>query len=116
MAYFSFPKRKRILKRADFVNLNRSGKRHHSEHFLVIFKENGLGFTRLGITATKKTGNAVRRNRIKRQIREFFRLKKSFLPRGYDIVVVTKRGAIDCDHREVEAEIGEIIFDQKMFI
>ena len=81
----------------------------------MIFKENGLGFTRLGITASKKTGNAVKRNRTKRLIREFFRLNKSFLPHGYDIVVVAKRGASYCDLRKLEVEIGEIIFDQKMF-
>lgn len=115
MANFSFPKTERLLNRADFVNLNRSGKRCHSEHFLLIFKENGLGITRLGITASRKMGNAVKRNRVKRLTREFFRLKKPHLPQGYDIVIVAKKGASYCSLRKVEVEIGEIIFDKKVF-
>ncbi|MBW2169268.1 MAG: ribonuclease P protein component, partial [Deltaproteobacteria bacterium] len=73
-----------MLNRADFVNLNRSGQRHHTKHFIVILKENGLGITRLGLTVSRKTGNAVKRNRVKRLIREFFRLNDTYFPQGYD--------------------------------
>ena len=113
MGFFSYPKEKRLLNRADFVNLNRSGQRLHSKHLTVILKQNGLGITRLGVTVTKKTGNAVKRNRLKRLIREFFRLNKSLFPQGYDIVVAAKKDASCLDLKKIKYELGEIIFDKQ---
>ncbi|MBW1805178.1 MAG: ribonuclease P protein component [Deltaproteobacteria bacterium] len=106
----------RLLNRKDFVNLNRLGKRYHSAHFTVIFNENGLDISRLGITASKKTGNAVKRNRIKRYIREFYRLDKEQFPQGYDIAVVAKKGADGLIFRKIKKELGEIILDKKFHL
>ncbi|MDZ7698974.1 MAG: ribonuclease P protein component [Deltaproteobacteria bacterium] len=109
MGPFSFSKKERLLNRSDFVNLNRFGKRYHTNHFVVIGKRNELGITRLGVTVGKKVGNAVRRNRIKRLVREFFRLHKTHFPQGYDIVIIAKKDASHLDLRSVEKELGEIV-------
>ena len=106
---FSFPKYKRLLRRADFVNVNRSGKHCHMRHFIAIVRKNELGTTRLGVTASKKVGNAVRRNRAKRLIREFFRLNKARLPQGYDIVIIAKKGAGYLNYRKAEKELEKIV-------
>jgi len=106
---FSFPKRERLLRRADFVNANRSGKRCHMRHFIALARKNELGITRLGVTASKKVGNAVKRNRAKRLIREFYRLNKAHLPQGYDIVVIAKKGAGYLSFRKAEKELEKIV-------
>ena len=49
------------------------------------------GAWRLGLAVTRKTGCAVVRNRVKRVVREFFRIHQTHLPQGYDIVIVPKR-------------------------
>lgn len=116
MGEFALTKKERLLNRTDFVNLNRSGKRYHTRHFLVIFKKNGLGITRLGVTVSKKTGNAVKRNRTKRLIREFFRLNKAYLPQGYDIVVAAKKGASYLDLRKTKKELAEIFIDKSFCV
>ena len=113
MDSFSFTKEKRLLNHKDFVNLNRLGKRRHSANFTLIISKNRLGTTRLGIVARKKTGNAVKRNRVKRLIREFFRLHKSDFPQGYDIVIVAKVGASGLNLWKIKEEFGEIIVDKK---
>ena len=113
MCSFSFPKKERILNRKDFVNLNQLGKKFYTIHFVIIFKENGLGITRLGITVSKKIGNSVKRNKVKRLIREFYRLHKAFFPQGYDIVIAAKKGAYGLDFWKIKEELGEIILDKK---
>ena len=89
------------------------GKRHHTRHFVVIIKENGLGIARLGVTVSKKAGNAVKRNRVKRLIREFFRLNNSKIPQGYDIVVTAKKDASYLDLWKTKDELGAIFFKKK---
>ncbi|UCF56066.1 MAG: ribonuclease P protein component, partial [Deltaproteobacteria bacterium] len=113
MVPFTFSKNERLLKRKDFVNLNQLGKRCHTAHFTVILKKNGLGITRLGIIASKKVGNSVQRNKIKRLIREFFRLHKTYFPKGHDIVIAAKKGAYGLNFWKVKEELGEIILDKK---
>ena len=116
MESFSFPKNLRILNRRDFVNINRSGKHLHTKHFTVILKQNGLGITRLGVSVSKKTGNAVKRNRVKRLIRELFRLNKTRFPQGYDIVIAAKKDASYLDLRKIKEDLGEIFFHKKLLV
>ena len=78
----------------------------------MILKENGLGITRLGLTVSRKTGNAVKRNRVKRLIREFFRLNDTCFPQGYDIVIAAKKDASYLDLRKITDELGEIVYNQ----
>jgi len=116
MTSFSFPKKERLLNRKDFVNLNRSGKRYRTGHFIVIFKKNRLGITRLGITVSKKIGNATKRNRVKRLAREYYRLHKQAFPSGYDIVFIANRNAADLGYWKIKEELSGIIMDKKFRI
>ena len=109
-----FPKNERLLKRGDFVNLNRAGSRHYTEHFVVIYIKNSLGITRLGITVGKKIGKAFKRNRIKRLIREFFRLNKSDLIQGYDISIIVKSDMSHLDGQKIKDELDSVISIKKM--
>jgi ribonuclease P protein component len=116
MTSFAFSKSERLLNRKDFVNLKKLGKRLNTPHFTVIFKESGLGITRLGITVTKKVGNSTQRNRIKRLVREFYRLHKAHFPQGYDIVVTAKKGAHGLSLWKTKEELGEIILDKEFHV
>lgn len=83
----------RLRQRVDYVAVQSTGKKLHGRHLLAIARareESEPG--RLGITVTKKVGNAVVRNRIKRLLREWMRLH-GWVPRGWDLVLVAKDSA-----------------------
>jgi ribonuclease P protein component len=109
MPAFAFSKSERLLNRKDFVNLNRFGQKLRTAHFTVFVARNGLDRSRLGITASRKVGVAVVRNRLKRFVREVFRLHKGFFPAGCDIVVSARKSAEDLDFRKVREELIELV-------
>ena len=83
----------RLSKRYEFRRVQLSGRRIHTPHFLIVVQPNSHENTRLGITVTKKVGNAVQRNRIKRVVREVFRRNRSLFPSAHDVVFIAKREA-----------------------
>ena len=83
----------RLRSAADFERVYRTGKRSGDGLFAVNALANELGFARLGMSVSTRTvGNAVRRNRVRRIIRELFREHHPNLP-GVDLVVTSRPGA-----------------------
>ena len=83
----------RLLRPADFKRAYATGRKYRNEFFSLNVIANTLPHPRLGLSiAARAVGNAVQRNRIKRQIRESFRLAQSTLP-AVDIVVGARAGA-----------------------
>lgn len=95
----------RILNRKDFLRIGAEGKRLRTEHFIVLYRKNDLGFCRLGITVSKKIGGAVKRNRVKRILREFFRLNREKFSISSDLVFIAGRGSYLLGYQEVRGEL-----------
>jgi ribonuclease P protein component len=112
---FSFTKADRILKRHEFIALSKSGRRIQNKHFIAVFEANQHGRSRIGITVTKKVGSAVRRNRIKRIVREFFRLNRHKLGGNWDINLIAKRQSgefsVELAYRSLEDIFKRISLD-----
>lgn len=86
----SFTKEDRLLGPDEFAKVRRAGKRVSSRSFTVYMLPNGLCRTRLGLSVSAKAGCAVKRNRVKRLIREFFRLRREVFPDSTDVLVTVK--------------------------
>ena len=94
--------RERIRRRTDFQKIYEHGARLRGRYSTLFVLPNELGVCRLGLTATRKLGGAVQRNRAKRLIREVFRRNKVAL--GYDVVVVVRRELLDASLPILEAD------------
>jgi ribonuclease P protein component len=96
----------RLKRREDFRRVQERGRKHHTKHFLVLVLPRGdEGPPRVGVTVTKKVGNAVQRNRVKRLVREVFRRNRDRFPSGCDVVWIAKDGAPELGYEEVLAEL-----------
>lgn len=82
-----------INENKNFLFLYKKGKTCVGKAVAVYYKRNNRPYNRLGITASKKIGNAVLRNRAKRVIRAAYRESEAVLPIGFDIVIVARAAA-----------------------
>ena len=90
---YSYPRSLRLTHRRQYLACYSAGRRFHSQNFLFFVHrrdEDGFG-VRFGTAVSKKIGSAVQRNRVKRLLREFFRLHQQEISADVDIVAVPKR-------------------------
>jgi len=98
----------RLLKRAEFLAVSRYGRKIQDSWFLVIYIPGRRNCPRLGVTVSKRVGNAVTRNRLKRLIREFFRKNRHALEVNWDINIIAKPAAANLTTQEVAASLNRL--------
>ena len=107
---YTLAKSERIRRRSEFKALFESGKRIHSEHLTVIHCGNTSGVRRLGLVVGKRAAKtAVRRNRMKRLLREFFRLNKHRLPASQDILIVARKDFSSMKRQDLCRELEKVL-------
>ncbi|HBN77560.1 MAG TPA: ribonuclease P protein component [Planctomycetaceae bacterium] len=87
---FSFPSACRIRSGSDFDRVYAEKQRAGDDVLLIFGMPNQLGISRIGLSVSKKHGNAVQRNRRKRLLREAFRLSRKQIPLGFDFVLIPR--------------------------
>ena len=107
-----------LKKREDFSRVYRKGKQRAGKLLVLYSLPNGTGISRLGISVSKKVGNSVVRHRIKRLIRENYRLREQMFNSGLDIVVVARSAAKDADYHRIGSALLHLagkagIYDKK---
>ena len=102
--------KERLRRRADYLRCYRTGRRRHGALAILYFAPNQLGHPRLGITASRKVGPAVVRQRIKRRIKEVYRRwnHRGKLP-ALDLVVHLKPEARQADFQALRAELLRLL-------
>jgi ribonuclease P protein component len=99
-----FPRASRLTARRQFVAVYDRGRKVRRSAFLMFGAPNRLGYSRLGLTVTRKNGTAVRRNRIKRRFRDLFRRHREELPGSLDLVVNGHARVLDSTADQLERD------------
>ena len=103
-----FPKSKRLRKRQEYLEIQQQGLRIQSFGFTGLLRIRETGSTRLGITTSKKLGNAVIRNRTRRLVREAFRRGLLDLPNHVDLIIVAKKNAATLSSKAVFEDLAKL--------
>ena len=99
----TFGKDRRVRRRGEFQKVFDTGYRVSSRYFTILFAPSAASAPRLGIVASRKLGDAVRRNRAKRLIREVFRHLDGPLA-AVDVVVIPRRELFDAPFTDLERD------------
>jgi ribonuclease P protein component len=100
-----FPRDCRLVRRAEYDAVYRAGRRKASREFTVFLRPNGFARSRFGWSIKKTLGNAVRRNRIRRRLREIIRLHRQEIVPGWDIVIHPRSSAATADFSALTTDL-----------
>ena len=98
----------RLRKRAQFLTLSKQGKKVYTDCFIAIVQKNTAQNNRIGITVSKKVGNAVKRNRIKRIIREYFRTNRDIISGPLDINIIARKGLASMPNHKIVDKLDKL--------
>lgn len=94
-----------LKKTKDFQNVYRRGKSYANRYLVMYVLSNQTEGNRLGISVSKKVGNSVIRHHLTRLIRESYRLHEDMFNSGLDMVVVTRKNAVNCSCQEITSAL-----------
>ncbi len=101
-----FSKTKGLKKDTDFRKVYKKGKSTANKYLVMYTFENQSQESRIGISVSKKVGNAINRNKIKRRIREAYRLNvDEKVKNGYDIVFIARISSKEATYKDIEKSV-----------
>ena len=107
-----------LKKNGEFQNIYNLGNKCFGNYSLIFFNKNKLNESRFGFVASKKTGKAFCRNRIKRLFREYIRLNINRFNDNYDIIIVAKKkfgeNIENLKYQDIEKDLNRMLKNSKI--
>lgn len=104
----------KLTKGYEYREVYKKGRSFANKDLVIYVLKRNDSLKRMGISINKKIGNAVRRNRLKRIIKEVFRLNKNFLESGLDLVFIVRRGISVDSYKEMEKVVVQLFKKAKI--
>ncbi|AKL97373.1 ribonuclease P protein component RnpA [Clostridium aceticum] len=104
----------RLRKNEDFRKVYKEGNSIANKLLILYIKKNAFDYNRAGFTVSKKVGKSVIRSKVKRRMRESYRLNDSKLLQGYDLVFVARQGCNEATFQEIESALLHLIGKKKL--
>ena len=98
-----------LKKNREFQMVYKKGKSFANKHIVMFVLKNNQSINRLGISASKKIGKAVVRNKQRRRLKEAFRALGTKAQKGHDIVIIPRVGISEASFLEVKASVGHML-------
>lgn len=98
-----------LKKNSDFQNVYRNGKSYANRYLVMYILENRTNSNRIGISVSKKVGNSIVRHRVKRLVKEAYRLHESEFRNGLDIVIVVRKSANKISYWDIESALLHLL-------
>ena len=98
-----------LRKQSDFTRVYKQGKSKGGRFAVILYRRNGLKYTRSAFVSSKKVGNSVERNRSRRLMRAAYRSFESNVKSGYDIIFVARAAINGCKEPDVERQLKKTL-------
>jgi ribonuclease P protein component len=102
-------RRYRLTGPADFQRVRRTGTSYSHPLFVAVVCVNDLPGVRIGVSASRNLGGAIRRNRAKRRLREAFRPFVADIRGGWDLLVIARPALLDAEWPDVQAAVRSVL-------
>lgn len=106
----------KLKKDQDFRRVYKEKDSIANKLLILYIKTNNLDYNRAGFTVSKKIGKSVVRSKVKRRIRESYRLKDDQIKQGYDLVFIAREGCADASYKEIESALLHLMRKKKLLI
>lgn len=98
-----------LKKDRQFKIVYKHGRNYWNKSLTLYMKKNGLNYNRVGYSITKKIGNSVVRNKLRRRMKEIMRLNFDDIKDGYDLILIPKKSTVNMDYYDLEKEIIHLL-------
>lgn len=106
----------RLRKNQDFRKVYNEKNSIANRLLILYIKKNKLDYNRAGFTVSKKIGKSVVRSKVKRRMKESYRLKDKEIKQGYDLVFIAREGCADVGYDEIQSALVHLIKKKKLLI
>lgn len=104
-----------LKKNGQFRSVYNNGRSAANKYLVILALKNGAVYTRIGVSVSKKIGKSVKRNRIKRQVKESCRNMQASVSAGYDIVIVARKPVSDADFNDINKSVKYLFKKLNLF-
>lgn len=109
-------KRYRLRKNTEFNEVYKKGRNYWNRNLVIyVYNRNDKKNSKIGYTITKKIGNAVTRNKIRRRMKEIVRVKFPYIKDEYDIIFIPKKNIVDISYKQLESAVDHILRISKLY-